>query len=256
MKFPIFLLIFSAVFSNVATAGLKIYYMRHAEGGHNVKKAWEVKGVSQSEWPSYVGNPDVFTPKGLEEVASATKKLQKYSFDFVATSPMWRARNTIAPYLKAAKKQAEVWPELREGFGMKVILSEELPEVKVDILNKGDAIVLPEIESAFFKLRAGGENNYKRYPKDSSNEVKAAYTKKVSQHAVELIKKRFGGTDQSILIAGHNSSGVSLMKLLLEEEPGGEAKIGLINVALWMVEQQDDGSFELKMYNDKPFVKE
>ena len=46
------------------------------------------------------------------------------------------------------------------------------------------------------------------------------------------------------------------MKLLLEEEPGGEAKIGLINVALWMVEQQDDGSFELKMYNDKPFVKE
>ena len=248
-------LIFSTALSSIASAGLKIYYIRHAEGGHNVKKAWEEKGIPQSEWPSYVGNPDVFTPKGLKEVVAATEKLKKYDFDFVASSPMWRARNTILPYLKATKKKGEAWPELREGFGMQVILDEGFPEVKEDILNKGDAIEIPEEEAEFFGLREDGKNNYARYPKDSGNDVKAAYMKKVSLHAIELLEKRFGGSDKSILIAGHNSSGVSLLKLLLKEAPTGEARRGLDNIAIWMVEQQEDGSYELKMYNDKPYVK-
>ncbi|MEN8773123.1 MAG: histidine phosphatase family protein [Akkermansiaceae bacterium] len=68
-----------------------------------MKKVWEGKGLPESEWPSYVGNPNQFTPKGLKEVIATTEKLQKYQFDFVASSPMWRARNTILPYLKAAK---------------------------------------------------------------------------------------------------------------------------------------------------------
>ncbi len=247
-------LIFSTALSSVASAGLKIYYIRHAEGGHNVKKAWEEKGVPQSEWPSYVGNPDVFTPKGLKEVAAATEKLQKYDFDFVASSPMWRARNTVLPYLKATKKRGEAWPELREGFGMQVILDEGFPEVKEDILNKGDAIEIPEEESEFFGLREDGKNNYAKYPKGSDNDMKAAYMKKVSLHAIQLLEERFGGSDKSILIAGHNSSGVSLLKLLLKEAPIGEARRGLENIAIWMVEQQEDGSYELKIYNDKPYL--
>lgn len=251
-------LIISTALSSVASAGLKIYYIRHAEGGHNVKKAWEEKGTPKSEWPAYVGNSDMFTPKGLKEVNLATEKLQKHQFDFVATSPMWRARNTILPYLKASHKKAEVWPELREGFGMQVILSKNIPEVKETILNKGEAIEIPKSEQDFFKTREAAENNYARYPRDSSNEVKAGYMKHVSEHAIELIEKRFGKSekstlDKSILLAGHNSAGVSLLKLLLKEEPGGEAKRGITNVALWMVEQQEDGSFKLMIYNDKPY---
>ncbi|YCM43039.1 histidine phosphatase family protein [Verrucomicrobiaceae bacterium 227] len=256
MKSSVFLtLIFSTALSSVANAGLKIYYIRHAEGGHNVKKAWEEKGVPESEWPSYVGNPNEFTPKGLKEVVTATKKLQKYHFDFVATSPLWRTRNTILPFLKASGQKAEVWPELREGFGMQVILDPDLPEVKEDLLNKGDAIEIPAEEAGVFSVRKGAENHYKKYPRESSDKVKAAYMKKVSLHAIQEIEKRFGGSDQAILIAGHNSSGVSLLKLLLKEAPTGEARRGLDNVAIWMVEQQDDGSYELKMYNDRAYVK-
>ena len=71
-RYILLTIISSVVLSNITNAGVKIYYIRHAEGGHNVKKAWQAKGVPQSEWPSYVGNPDVFTPKGLKEVVIGT----------------------------------------------------------------------------------------------------------------------------------------------------------------------------------------
>ncbi|WPJ96227.1 histidine phosphatase family protein [Coraliomargarita algicola] len=243
----------SLTLANVADAGLKIYYIRHAEGGHNVKKAWEAKGIPESEWPAYVGDPNAFTPKGLTQVVSATEKLQNYHFDFVATSPMWRVHNTIAPYLKLTGQKAEVWPELREGPGMVTILSEDIPEVHEDILNKGEAIVLTEEESAYLKLRPGAENNYSRYPRGSSENEKVAYMKHVSLHAIDLIEEQFGDSDKSILLAGHNSAGVSLLKLLLQEAPSGEARRGLDNTGIWMVERQEDGSYKLMLYNDKPY---
>lgn len=248
--------ILSVVFANAANAGLKIYYIRHAEGGHNVKKAWQEKGIPESEWPAYVGNPNMFTPRGKTQVVTATEKLQKIDFDFVATSPLWRVRNTIAPFLVATNRKAEVWAELREGPGMLTILKDDIPEVKEEILNKGDAIVISEEEADIFSVRLGAENNYKRYPKDSSDNEKVAYMKHVSLHAIDLIEERFGGTDQSILIAGHNSAGVSLLKLLLQKAPTGEARRGLENTGIWMVEQQDDGSYQLKIYNDKPYSKD
>ncbi|MDP4996164.1 MAG: hypothetical protein NWQ16_08095, partial [Akkermansiaceae bacterium] len=62
MKTSIFVIFaFFTVLSSMVEAGLKIYYIRHAEGGHNVKKEWEDKGVPEKEWPEYVGNPDMFT---------------------------------------------------------------------------------------------------------------------------------------------------------------------------------------------------
>ena len=77
--------------------------------------------------------------------------------------------------------------------------------------------------------------------------------KHVTEHAIGLIKEKFAGTDKSILLVGHNSAGVCLLKLLLGKEPGGAARRGIDNVGIWMVEEQSDGSFEIKIYNDKPF---
>ncbi|WP_162051257.1 phosphoglycerate mutase family protein [Lentimonas sp. CC4] len=236
--------------TSVCEAGLKIYYIRHAEGGHNVRKAWEAKGIPQSEWPAYVGNPDMFTPKGNQEVLAATEKLKAYKFDFIASSPLWRARNTILPYMEITGSKGEVWPELREGTGMKAILSKDIPDVQEDILNKGEPILLPEREKLFFKLREGATNNYGKYPRGSDDNVKVAYMKHASLHAIDVIKRRFGGSEKSILLAGHNSAGVSLLKLLLQGNP--EISGGLENTGIWMVEQQEDGSFKLKMYNSVP----
>ncbi len=246
ISFVLAIIMFSAIRSE---AQLKIYYIRHCEGGHNVKKAWEEKGIPQSEWPSYVGNPNTFTPRGEKELVAATEKLQEYSFDFIATSNAWRARNTILPYLKVTGQTAEVWPELREGPGMLTILSKDIPDLDVPILNLGEPIELPEEEKDFFVLRKDSPNDYKKYPRDGEENLKVAYMKHVSLHAISMIEKRFGGTDKSILLAGHNSSGVSLLKLLLKEEP--ENKRGIISSGIWMVEQQKDGKYKLKMYNSE-----
>lgn len=239
--------------TNSVMAGLKIFYIRHAEGGHNVKADWEKKGIPKSEWPEYVGNPDMFTPKGEKQLKEATEKLKKYEFDFIATSPIWRARNTILPYLKEKDKKAEVWPELKEGKGMTLILSKDLPKVKEPILNEGDPIHIPKKERENLYRRERGKRDYKRYPSGSSDELKTAYMKHVTKHAISLIKEKFGKTDKSILFVGHNSAGVSLLKLLLGKAPGGSARVGIKNVGIWMVEEQKDGSFKLVIYNDEPF---
>src|SRR4051812_2702415 len=100
--------------ASAARAGLKVYYLRHAEYGGNVVKQWQDKPKDQ--WPAYVGRGDMFTPKGKEQVEALTKKLvANFHFDFIAVSPAWRTRNTIAPYLKQAGMTAGIWPEL-QGF--------------------------------------------------------------------------------------------------------------------------------------------
>ncbi len=63
---------------SLSEAGLRIYYLRHAEGGHNVEKEWE--NVPKAQRPAYVGNPNVFTPKGETQVLAVTKRLQRDHF--------------------------------------------------------------------------------------------------------------------------------------------------------------------------------
>ena len=247
-----FLIYFIAIgLCTVANAGLKIYYIRHAQAGHNVKKAWEKKDVPKSEWPAYVGNAEMFTPTGERQVAAATEKLKAYPFDFIASSPMWRARNTILPYLKGSQRTAEVWPELREAGGYGSILSKEIPEVQEEILNRGEPIILPEEELSYLILRDDAKNNYSQYPDNSPGLVRAAYLKHATVSAIKMIEQRFGGTDQSILLAGHGHAGKTLLTLLLQKKSKGVK--GFRNTGIWMVEQQDDGSYQLKMYNSKVY---
>ena len=238
-------------FAFQADAGLKIYYIRHAQCGHNVKRVCEKKVVPKSEWPSYVGNPDVFTPAGEKQVVAATEKLKAYSFDFIASSPLWRARNTIMPYLKVTNRRAEIWPELREGHGHGSILSQDIPVLQKEILNLGEPIILPDKEKPFFTMRDDAKNNYSAYSEEWDGTVKAAYMKHALLSAVAMIEKRFGGTDQTILLAGHGTSGRSLLKLLLKKDSKGI--VGFKNTGIWMVEQREDGSYELKMYNGEDY---
>ena len=232
-------------------AGLKIYYIRHAQSGKNVEKVWEKKEIPKSEWPAYVGNPDAFTPAGDKQLVAATEKLKAYSFDFIASSPLWRARNTIMPYLKATNCRAEIWPELREGHGNGSILSKDIPVLRKEILNLGEPIILPDEEKPCFILRDDAKNNYSTYSEEWDGTVKGAYMKHALLNAVAMIEKRFGGTDQSILLAGHGTSGRSLLKLLLQEESKGI--VGFKNTGIWMVEQQNDSSYQLKTYNGEDY---
>ncbi len=233
-----------------AEAGLKIYYMRHAEGGHNVKKDWEKKNIPEAEWPEYVGNPNMFTPKGLEQLVTGTEKLKNLKFDFIATSPMWRARSTVLPYLKDQKLTAEIWPELHEGPGSATVLKADLPVITAKILGQGKPIELSEEEAPYFKFIENGKNNFRAPKEPNDEEHKAAALKFVLNTAIERIKKRFGNSDKTILLVGHGGSGRALTRLLTQSNYVGKVGRGPDNTGLWMAEQQEDGTFVIKMYND------
>lgn len=240
--------------TQISEAGLKIYYIRHAEAGHNVKEEWEEKGVPKSEWPRYVGNQDEFTPKGLKQIEAATVTLAKYQFDLIACSPLWRTRNTILPYLKSKNLNAEIWPELKESSGSAEILSKSLPKLTEPILDKGEAIEIPKEESKYFSLLPDAKNNFKKYPKGSSYKYKAQVLKTAVSKAIQRVLDHYSGSDKSILLVGHGGSGKALLKLLTKKESSGSARSGMKNAKLWMLEQQKDGSFEIKLYNGEKYT--
>jgi len=94
-------------FSGEAQAGLKIYFIRHAEYGHNVVAEW--RNVPRDQWPAYVGNGNLITPKGEAQLGPATEKLKQHHYDFIAVSPYLRTRHTVLPYLKATGARGEIW---------------------------------------------------------------------------------------------------------------------------------------------------
>lgn len=253
IKSVLFLITVSVLLAtSCAQAGLKIYYIRHAEGGHNVKNDWA--HVPKAEWPVYVGNDAMFTPKGEAQQAAVAGKLKNLHFDFIAVSPMWRTRNTILPYLKETETKAEIWPELHELEASTLILSPDLVPPAVPILGAGSPVEIPSEEAPWFSLREDGKNKFKMPPfeKDQAGkEEEAAAARLVIQSVIDLIHQRFGGSNKSILLVGHGSSGKGLLRMLTKNELKGFSD-GLANTGIWMVEEQPDGEFELKIYNDVP----
>jgi broad specificity phosphatase PhoE len=238
-------ILLSFVFVTPARAGLRIYYLRHAEYGGNVVDQWKDKPKDQ--WPAYVGRGDMFTPKGKEQVAALTRKLlNNYHFDFIAVSPAWRTKNTIAPYLKAAHMKAQVWPELLEFNSLAHQHDPNLPPPSADLFS-GDPLTLGKEDQGLFTLREDNPHAFKI----SQDPLQAAADRRaVVDKVIELIRERFGGSDKSILLVGHGNSGRILAEELTHDSKAFDTE--LRNTAMWMAEQQPDGSFKMLMLNDEP----
>ncbi len=235
----------SFAFGCTCQAGLRVYFLRHAEAGHNVLDQWESK--PREEWPAYVGDPDAFTPAGKQQVAACTKKLKKHHFDFIAVSPTWRTRNTVAPYLRETGQKAELWPELLE-FGS---LDQQhdfvsLPPPSTNLF-AGEVIRLSESEAGIFTLR---EDGHRLFHLGHSPAQKAADRWAVVQKDIDLIHRRFGGSDKSVLLVSHGNIGSLLIEALTGDKQ--QPKTTLLNTSLWMAEEQLDGRFKLRMLNDQP----
>lgn len=243
--FLLLLAAFSWPSRGVCEEGLKIYYIRHAEGGHNVKRDWE--DVPKDKWPDYVGDPNQFTPLGKKQLAAVSKTLQSLEdrFDYIASSPLWRSRNTILPYMKETGAKAEVWAELKElSASSKYLFDPDLPKVTEPILGQGSELALPADEAKWFSIRKDGLRGFK-IPDYQNEEKKTAAAKVVYQAAIDRIIAEFGGTDKTILLAGHGASGKGLIRLLTNELDYDSIE----NTGIWMVEQQANGKFKVKMYN-------
>ncbi len=246
--FTLFFILFS--FTAIqAQELLKVYYLRHAEGGHNVVDEWKDKPKDQ--WPAYVGNPDIFTPKGNKQVELLTEKLKGMHFDFIAVSPIWRSRNTVLPYLKAANLKGEIWPELAETSYIHAETFADLsklPPPSKELFAGNADIKLPESEAPYFTFREDGKRLINTYwdnrPLQNANNIA------MSEKVIAMVKARYSKSGKSLLLVGHSYAGATLLRLLTGQK---DLDFVIENTALWMAEEQPDGTFVLKMLNNKPF---
>ena len=96
-------------------------------------------------------------------------------------------------------------------------------------------------------LRQDGRKNYKpgKEPLQAAADLTA-----VAEKTVELIRAGFGGSDKAILLVGHGNSGRLLLHVLLKNSDAWNTEP--TNIGIWMVEEQADGSFKLRLFNDMP----
>jgi broad specificity phosphatase PhoE len=237
-----------------AHAGLKVFYLRHAESGANVEYQW--KGVPRAEWPPYVGNADTFSPRGESQLPGVAEKLGKMHFDFIASSPLWRARQTVLPYLRTAGRTAEIWPELAEfhALAKDAVLPDPLPPAGPDLFGGGGPVVIPPDETDHFRIRAGAENLCRLGEGTAQQE---ADRRALTARVIELLRARAAGGDGSVLLVGHGNAGM-LLAAVLTDSPGllAGGHHHIRNATLWMAEEQADGSFRLVLFNDEPWAVE
>jgi broad specificity phosphatase PhoE len=80
-----------------------LYLVRHAESVGNA--------TGDYARPDY----DSLSERGRVQALALAERLQAIRPAVIVTSPLRRALETIAPYLAAEKRRAEIWPELAEA---------------------------------------------------------------------------------------------------------------------------------------------
>lgn len=208
--------------------GLKVYITRHAE----------TMGNATGNYSEV--NQRTFSPKGLKQVEGITEKLKDYHFDKIFVSPTFRTQQTILPYLKAHNITGEIWPEIEEQCFD--ITASTAPAARI---SEGDIITI--FDSSHLKFR--DESSRRSYKPHNASEALAQFMK-----ARELIKKEYSCSGKSILLVGHYCTGNRLMEILLGLEPKGV--FGPENCAVSLLEETEDGSFRMALYNDRPFTQQ
>jgi len=82
---------------------MKLLIVRHAES----------QGNATGDYSSLTA--DSLSPRGERQARALVEGLTRLRIDRVVVSPRLRALQTIAPYLEAANRQAEIWPEAAEA---------------------------------------------------------------------------------------------------------------------------------------------
>ena len=203
--------------------GLALYVVRHAETESNRT------GIHNRI------NDRTFSSTGMNQVRILTERLGNHRFDRIIVSPKYRAMNTILPYLKKNGLVAEIWPELEECCWQR-----EGRDAVSSGLEHGKKIDIPGDMRPYFKLR--DERTTHRYKaRNYADGILQV------QMAADLIKQRFAGASQSVLLVGHYHAGGRIMELLLGKEPDGG--FSLQNTKISHLAEEPDGSFRLIYVN-------
>ncbi len=82
---------------------MNLVLLRHAES----------KGNADGNYSTV--HHDSLSALGREQATGIVDCLREFDFDEVVVSPLQRALETVAPYLDATGKRAEIWPEIAEA---------------------------------------------------------------------------------------------------------------------------------------------
>jgi broad specificity phosphatase PhoE len=233
----------AALFSGLAEAGVMLHYVRHAQGGHNVAYEYDQLGIPPARRPAWVGDQGRFTPLGEFQRQALATNLLAFHFDFIACSPVWRTRQTILPYLKATGRSAELWPELAETAFVGDSAAARAGQFDPAVFAGVSEIQLPVNEQAYFHFRA--EPPGRRWMPATNAAQAAALALKVE----DLLRARFGTNDASVLLVGHGTAGLTLVRILANDKTIGPGHMD--NTRLWRLDAQADGTFKLRYHNQR-----
>ncbi|HWA83381.1 MAG TPA: histidine phosphatase family protein, partial [Fimbriimonadaceae bacterium] len=168
----------------LAPRPMRLFFVRHGETRANATGVYNSRTI------------DTFSEKGVKEVGALTKELDRMRFDAIVVSPSPRALRTIAPYLRAHRLVAEVWPELLEccDAHSKKIKGLTSPQIRY-----GGAISIPRDLAGLFVF-APGNDRYILAPSydDGLRQIRLA---------ADHLRRAFGGTGKSVLVVGHSLHG-------------------------------------------------
>ena len=170
---------------------MRVLLLRHAESNGN---------AANGDYS--VDNADALSPKGLKQAEALAVHLQTWHIDAVIVSPQQRAQQTIAPYLAATGRKAEVWPELSEACW------QDEREPMADRWDSQPATLPPDIARHF--TWRDGQAIRPGYPETFAADLRRVHD------ALELIEKTSGETDQTILLAAHAHFIREILNLMLK----------------------------------------
>lgn len=157
-----------------------ITFVRHGETVANATGKYNMKTLN------------TFSEKGKKGVADLTARLLKQpKYDLILVSPSERALRTVAPYLKATRRKAVVWPLLYE-----CCTGKKEPIAKGP-LPYGPKIDLPKDIAAYFIIEPG-HDKLPNAPKYGMGLVQ------VKDCLAEFNKRYLG---KNLLIVGHSGHG-------------------------------------------------
>lgn len=203
---------------------MTLWFCRHAETVANATGKYNGKTIN------------AFSPKGIEQIAKLTDRFWKTKIEVVLVSPSERALRTIAPYLRKAKRRAEIWPELYECCDAN---TRKIKGTTSATVRYGGKIVVPADIASLFTFRYGKDGK----PVDRYIEA-PSYEDGLRQirMAASALRMRFAKSGHSVLVIGHSLQGGRMLELLQGRPMAG--KIRPENGNPMMFYETVDGKFE------------
>lgn len=175
---------------------------------------------------------NVFSDRGRQQVVALTAKLSGMKFDLILVSPSERALRTVAPYLRASRQKATIWPELYECCHQ-VGAARNKPATP-NVVYGPKITVSPDL-GGLFLLRPGGERliSAPTY-NDGMRQIRMGRDKLI---------EAFRGSGERILIVSHSLEAGRLMELLQGKPALGKMRPG--NTEIIRLQEGAGGKFQI-----------